>query len=433
MGMGGHAGGLDLGQILSSLQNCPCGREHTTQIEQIIVESGAAVRLGALLCQFHFPKTLLLVADKNTLAAAEGVLQSLDEWGFVVKPQIFDDLRTADMREVELIEALSAEVGGILSVGSGSNNDICRLASARAGKDLCIFATAASMDGFASDAAPITYNNFKHSYPARQPRLLIADTAILAAAPKELKSAGFGDMMGKYIGLADWRVAHLLIGEYYCPRVAALTKQAADRIFALAGRITEQDEEAAAEVFEALVLTGLGMGFTHNSRPASGAEHVVSHFWECKKLEHSLVSDFHGKKVGVATLACMKIYGRLAETKEILPVREQIDWDEVYSAYGEVLSEAVRPLHDPTTTEKITTEKLKEAWPEIRRVIKELPPYEAMRAAFAQAGAAAEKEEIGVDAKLFAQGFRFSPFMRDRLTLLRLLPMLQKDWEELYG
>lgn len=425
---------MNIREIVSSLQNCPCGREHKTEIEQIIVESGAAFRLGALLLQFQFPEKLLLVADENTLAAAKGVLQGLAWSGFFVKQQIFKDLRTADMRDVALIERLAANIDGILSVGSGSNNDICRLASARAGKDFCIFATAASMDGFASDSAPITENNFKYSYPARQPRLLIADTAILAAAPTELKSAGFGDMMGKYIGLVDWMAAHILIDEYYCPRVAALTKQAADRISALAGSITQEDETAAASVFEALVLTGLGMGFTHSSRPASGAEHVVSHFWECQKLEQGRLSDFHGKKVGVATLACMKIYAKLAEEKTVFPMREKIDWDAVYSAYGEQLSASVRALHNPTITQHLSPETLKQKWPELRQMVREtLPPLEKMTEAFEQAGAAMQKEEIGVDAELFAQGMRFSPFMRDRLTLLRLLPMLQKDWEELYG
>jgi glycerol-1-phosphate dehydrogenase [NAD(P)+] len=79
------------------------------------------------------------------------------------------------------------------------------------------------MDGFASNSAPITKNNFKVSYPAVQPQVIIADTAVLAAAPAVLKSAGFGDMVAKYIALADWRIAALTVGEYYCDRIAAVS------------------------------------------------------------------------------------------------------------------------------------------------------------------------------------------------------------------
>ena len=128
----------------------------------------------------------------------------------------------------------------MLAVGTGSVHDPCRLANARHNVPLCLFATAPSMDGFASYSAPIVNGNFKITYPAKCPEVIIGDTKILADAPAELKSAGFGDMISKYIALIDWQVSNLLTGESYCERVAALTRRATDQIFAMAGSVTKR-------------------------------------------------------------------------------------------------------------------------------------------------------------------------------------------------
>jgi glycerol-1-phosphate dehydrogenase [NAD(P)+] len=212
--------------IIKSFEGqCICGIKHTTSIKDIQIGSGLVNKVGEILKNNGFPNEILLVADKNTLKASEGIIESLE--GFNVSFKIYDELRVATMNEVEEIELLIKDRDiGVLSVGTGSVNDPCRLASARQDKMLCIFGTAPSMDGFASYSSPIVCDGFKSSYPAKSPEVIIADTKILANAPNELKSAGFGDMVSKYIGLIDWQVSHLLTNEIYCEKVAKLTKDA---------------------------------------------------------------------------------------------------------------------------------------------------------------------------------------------------------------
>ena len=38
--------------------------------------------------------------------------------------------------------------------------------------------------------------------------------------------SGISDILAKYISLADWKIAHLVSGEYYCPMVADLAQEA---------------------------------------------------------------------------------------------------------------------------------------------------------------------------------------------------------------
>ena len=54
------------------------------------------------------------------------------------------------------------------------------------------------------------------------PAAIVADVDILKDAPMPMLTAGFGDIIGKFTSLADWRLSHQLNGEYYCPEVAGV-------------------------------------------------------------------------------------------------------------------------------------------------------------------------------------------------------------------
>jgi len=428
---------MDLSNLLAKMQNCPCGQKHECDIKDVAVGSGLLQQTADILKRNNFPSDILVVADNNTLKAAEGILDILQNNGFNIKTRIFDDLRVAEYEEAENIAKLSADVGGILSVGTGSLNDICRRAAFVANKDFAIFATAPSMDGFASVTSPLTANNFKISYPAKQPSVIIGDTAILAKAPAELKSAGFGDMIAKYTALVDWKIAKLTIGEPMCERVAAVTKDGLMRAVSLADKVTSEDEQAAEAIFEGLILTGLAMKLGDTTRAASGAEHVVSHFWECKKLEQGLLSDFHGKKCGVATLMCTRLYKELAKIKNPVFVEDTTDWDKVYAVYGENFRSEVEKYNTPTVTDETSPEILASNRQEICRIInEELPSVEELTALMKKAGCATTAKEIGVTDELAVLGLQYHPYMRHRMMMTRLVPMfdgIEIDWNTMAG
>lgn len=420
---------MDLNKILNDLKNCPCGKEHTFATKVVEISSGATARVGQILTDAGFPKKLLLVADDNTLRASEGILESLEASGFELKKIIYKNMMYAKIEQIRELEALCFDIDGVISVGSGSINDICRVASFNAKKRFCIFATAPSMDGFASDTAPIIENNFKNSFFVEQPEIIIADTKVLAKAPLELKAAGFGDMVAKYIGMVDWQIANLLIDEYYCPAVAEITMQGVRKVMSLADKVAADDEEAAGGIMEGLVMSGLGMKLAKSSRPASGAEHVVSHFWECTKLANGIWPEFHGKKVGVASVLINRIYHNIADrVVDVDPIPDPTDWDVVRAQFSPEQLPELMKLNSPTITDKVDPARLKAIWPEVRRLIKELlPSDEELMRLMKTAGAATEPEDVHVSPELFEQGLRYHAYMRYRVILTRLLPMLQLD------
>ena len=404
-------------------RDCPCGKKHETSIEDIRIESGAVHIVGEVLSKNNFSDNILLVADKNTIKAADAIVDSLKK--YTLEYKIYDDLRVATMDHVNEIENLIKERDiSILSVGTGSINDTCRLAAARQNKKLCIFATAPSMDGFASYGAPIVCNGFKATYAAKSPEVIIADTKILASAPNELKSAGFGDMMAKYVGLVDWQISRLLTGEYYCEKIASLTRSAVDELVEMADKVTVNDEYTAGKIFEALLKTGIGMSFAQNSRPASGSEHIIAHLIECVELRDNIIPNFHGDDVGVCTLEMLKYYNFLAEKNNIDTQNETVDWDDVYQFYGEMADE-VKKLNMPyNVIDDVDKDDLKNNWESIVKIIRSVPSYNECKTAMQKAGCKITVDDIKKDRSLFDKCVEYSPYMRKRLTLLRLKNMI---------
>ena len=413
---------LNFRALIDSFRDCGCGMDHRCGIHDIRIGSGLVTQVGEILRENGFPRRLLLIGDRDTLAAAAGLEESLT--GFEVTRHCYDTLRVATMDDVRLVEDYLDRVDAVVAVGTGSIHDPSRLACARRNKPLCLFATAPSMDGFASYNAPIVDGGFKTTHAAKCPEVIIADTKILAAAPKALKSAGFGDMISKYIALIDWQVSHLVTGEAYCPRVAELTRTAVDRLMTMADRVTLEDEETAAAVLESLLMTGIAMSFTRTSRPGSGTEHILAHYWECIELLEGKIPNFHGEDVGVATLLTLREYEALAGRETVTAHPEVNDWDAVYRAYGPLAGD-VRQLNTPDTiTDGIDPRVIEEKWPEIRAIVRSVPDYDACYRAMKAAGCKTTIAEIGKDPAFVAESLLYHPYMRRRLSLRRLARMV---------
>lgn len=413
---------LNFRALIDSFRDCGCGMDHRCGIHDIRIGSGLVTQVGEILRENGFPRRLLLIGDRDTLAAAAGLEESLT--GFEVTRHCYDTLRVATMDDVRLVEDYLDRVDAVVAVGAGSIHDPSRLACARRNKPLCLFATAPSMDGFASYNAPIVDGGFKTTHAAKCPEVIIADTKILAAAPKALKSAGFGDMISKYIALIDWQVSHLVTGEAYCPRVAELTRTAVDRLMTMADRVTLEDEETAAAVLESLLMTGIAMSFTRTSRPGSGTEHILAHYWECIELLEGKIPNFHGEDVGVATLLTLREYEDLASRETVTAHPEVNDWDAVYRAYGPLAGD-VRKLNTPDTiTDGIDPRVIEEKWPEIRAIVRSVPDYDACYRAMKAAGCKTTIAEIGKDPAFVAESLLYHPYMRRRLSLRRLARMV---------
>lgn len=174
-------------------------------------------------------------------------------------------------RGVQLLtEQLPGDVGYLLAIGSGTVHDITRYCAYRLRVPFVSCPTAASVDGFCSSVAAMTWGGCKKTLTAVAPQFVLADTDIIRQAPLRLTRSGYGDMVGKYIALADWRMAHILTGEYLCESIAGLTMEATQAVLDSAAGIRDGQAAAYESLIAGLLLSGIAMQLLGYSVPLPG-------------------------------------------------------------------------------------------------------------------------------------------------------------------
>lgn len=296
--------------------SCACGKSHKVDIQAIRVGSGVIQELPGILRDLGASHIFLVTDNYTYEAAGRQVEQLLDQAGLAYHKRVFQTETPLVPNEYALgsvLAAMTSQDDMLLAVGSGTLNDVTKYVSARTGVPYVIAATAPSMDGYASTVAPTILDGFKTTLPAVYPAAIVADVDILKDAPMPMLTAGFGDIIGKFTSLADWRLSHQLNGEYYCPEVAGVIEAAVETCAANAQALAQREPQAIQGVTEALILSGLAMGMVGVSRPASGAEHQMAHYWEMDALRRGEEHPLHGNAVGVGTVLAASLYEMAAE------------------------------------------------------------------------------------------------------------------------
>lgn len=294
--------------------DCSCGRKHRIDIKHIYVGENVYDRI-LYVAKEILPKEILLVSDNNTYKAlGKCVENELTESGYKINNFILvsdGDLIPDEKAIGRVLVEVNNETELIVAVGSGSINDICRIISAKTHIPYVIMGTAPSMDGYASTVSPLIIDGAKVTYPGTNPYAIIADSNIMKDAPFEMICAGFGDILGKYTALSDWRLSNTILDEYFCDTTEKLVRNAMYKCFENIEGAVKRDVKAIEYISEALILSGIAMTLSGNSRPASGAEHHLSHYWEIDKLSRKLEHPLHGNSVGVGTVISAWLYKKL--------------------------------------------------------------------------------------------------------------------------
>ncbi len=280
------------------IKGCSCGREHSCAVEQIYNGDGTLSVLPRLVQNY---KKALVVADENTYNAFTAAGGSLDgiEHNSLIFPAT--PLLVPDEKAIGAIEQnLSPDIDVIIGIGGGTVNDLCKQIAYSHRLYYIYVATAPSMDGYASDGAALILDGMKVTLKARPPHIIICDTVLLCNAPIELIRAGVGDILGKFSCLNDWLLSKEIKGEYFCKEIYDRVYNCAVQVSENAARIMNREKDAVKLLAEALINVGIEMSYAGSSRPASGSEHHMAHFFEIHALEHGQRHRPHGIDVGCA-------------------------------------------------------------------------------------------------------------------------------------
>ena len=414
---------------------CACGRSHTVAVDEVVVGSGAIRRIVEFVKNYGAKRPFVL-ADVNTFAAAgEAVCALLKEAGISYSQYIFPQsaLEPDEHAVGAAIMHFDVKCDLIIGVGSGVINDIGKILSNVSGRKYIIVGTAPSMDGYASATSSMSLDNLKTSLGSRCADVIIGDTDILKKAPAHMLKAGLGDMLAKYVSIAEWRIAHIITGEYYCEEVAQLIRGALKKCVDNAEGLLKREDAAIEAVFEGLVIGGVAMAYAGVSRPASGVEHYFSHVWDMRGLEFGTRVDLHGIQCAMGTMSAVKLYEYVMahapdpeKAKAYVASFDYGAWsDELRAFLGAsadtmIALEAKEGKYDKAAHEARLNLILSN-WNNILQILKEeLPSAARLEEIMNTIGISTDLNTLGVDSACAKQTFRATKDIRDKYVLSRL-------------
>ena len=396
---------------------CSCGKEHFMTTELCVIEKGCISGIGDYISMCGLSGISVAVYDENTYNA-KGLVRPKCDYEVVLPAE---NLHANEVGVSLLTERLPEKCDYMIAIGSGTIHDITRYCAYEKNIPFVSCPTAASVDGFCSSVAAMTWHGYKKTFTAASPRLVVADLDIISKAPHFLTKSGFGDMIGKFISLFEWKLGNLLTGEYFCDKICDMTLDATKAVLNSADGIISGECGAYEKLTYGLLVSGLAMQLLGNSRCASGAEHHISHLIEMEPEPLSLKSDaLHGEKVGVGTLIASAEYHRICNADISFTDYPKIEDGYVYAAFGNRLSESIISENKNDAASKVTAKIFNDNFDKICALIDDVPGCDELLSVYRKLGMKETLSDIGVCDDKLSLILEYSPLVRNRLTLMRL-------------
>ena len=380
----------------------------------------------------------IVVADCNTWrVAGEEVFDHLAGAGIdTVRFIIPDEHFHAEWKYVEMVEEQIRNAGAIaVAAGSGVINDLCKLSSSHLGQGYMCVPTAASVDGYTSFGASITYQGLKQTFDCPAPGAVVADISVIAKAPKEMTAAGYADLAAKIPCGAEWMIADLFGTEPIIPDAWHVLQDVLDDMLSDPEGVAAGDEDAIASLFEGLTLSGIAMQAARSSRPASCTDHLFSHYLDMTGHRYRGELQSHGFQVAIGTLTMCAFFDEFLKMD-----LSNLDVESCVSVWPDFESEAARAdrlfkdfvspglgrdsisrkYHDADEVGRQLT-LVRDNWPQLRdKYRRQVYTFEKMQKLFRTVGAPADPSDIGVTRRQLLDMVPYTQLMRHRINLLDL-------------
>ncbi len=402
-------------------ENCACGKSHRLEIENIIIEKDAEKYLPTLTKKYN--NILILSNAVSFSLCGEEVVNLLN--GKNISTLIFEEnIIILNEQTVKRVSDKLKNIDLILAIGSGVIQDLAKYTSFKANIDYFIVATAPSMDGYASNVAVMFFNGQKTTIKAHLPKAIICNVDVLKNAPIQSIQSGFGDIVGKYSSLCDWKLSNLLYKEYFCDYIYEFVLSALQKTVENAENIYNRTDEGIKILMQSLIIVGVAMSFMDSSRPCSGSEHHIAHFFEVTGVLHNKKYLSHGKNVAYASLLTAKIRQKLLHTdfekerSKVVSFEEYIsDMSLLYKNHG---LEYIKLQQDAGRFSEDRYFLYKKYQKDIKEVLKDCPTYEEIKAILEKCGLSFKEFTTFYDKELILYSLKYSKYLKERFSVLWL-------------
>lgn len=408
------------------LADCTCGKDHPAP--QVTLYSGAdACQVMAEDCRAVYGRQpVLLISDPETdLVAGKALRDELQKHQVNLEHYFLESNPSAKESLVDKIQAASKDKGLIISVGSGTINDLGKFAADRNGMDFWSMSTAPSMNGYTSSIAAIKVKGVKRTLPAAPPARIYSIPQVIQQAPLKLRQSGFCDVMAKVVSDIDWQCESMLFSGSYCGLPAAMMTTVEKDYSEHPEEIGRGDESAIAGLSHGLLLSGVAMSLAGSSAPASGGEHLVSHFWDMREPLTGRDPELHGLQVGVGIILSTACYARLAnfDARALPGDAEQCfakTAANIPEIWGEYADEVAKQFDNKRSVLLQFDTLLPQYWDQLQALFRQVSPPEYFAGLFARTGAPFTLDAFRLTVEEFRLAALNARAIRERITVLDL-------------
>lgn len=417
--------------------------EHTISDIDIYIGKGILKNTSSYVQKRNLGKKCLIVADDNTYRAAgkelAEILQqsNIETYVCLLYNRENERIEADELAVGQVMMSLEPEPDFLIACGSGVINDITRFVSFITKKPFISVGTAASMDGYTSVTSPMIFDRKKVHRHGSAPKILVLDTEILKNAPTELTIAGFGDVYGKNIAKADWLISSITTGEEVDEQALSLITQALAKLTDNVDEIRNATDEGLKAIIEGLILAGITIFTTGQTRAVASVEHNQGHIWETRMLEAGKPYALHGTAVGCSTGYYLRMYEYFKELNISNLDKEKaknrfLNRDsfrkQIVNCFGEdflsVLEKSNKCLNLSEEDFENHYNSIVKNWDKILKVLDFLPSWDEYKKIYEKFGQTIYAEEIGIPSDLLRYTLPYSTFYRDRYDFVFVMNIL---------
>lgn len=415
--------------------DCDCGVRHELPIEACRVGTDAGEELARFAHGRCGARGLVISDEKTRKAGGEKLLSFLGLAHKELIEHVFPGGGPdATEEQAEEVARLGKECDFYVAVGAGTLSDLAKYAGSKQKKPVLLYPTAASMNGYSSGIVALKVRGLKSTLPCQPATGIFADPEVAATAPQIMTAAGLADFLSKCSSASDWRAGHMLRGGYFCARPREFNEGIQEQLLEWAPAVGRGEPEAVRLVLEALLLSGFGMVVAGSSAPASGGEHLISHYLDMKHELYGTPVDLHGVQVGVATVYTLGLWERVlaldarAVDADAL-VDRQPSSDEIRAAvfedWGMKVGQEVwaqwKQKALPRSGLRAEIKRFAERLPELRAALsQDLAPSAIIARCIEEAGGPTTPEGMKASQEEYRNALTRARFIRNRLTVLDL-------------
>ena len=419
---------MNIFEVINHTIKCTCGAEHRCDIEELHIGKGVLDKLPVITGKYN---SIMLISDANTDALCGDRVRQMLGSKITACHVLADKLPVPDKATVNAAEAsIPEETDFVMGIGSGVINDICKYISFRHGIPCGIIATATSMDGYASSGAAMIFDGMKVTFTTHAPSMILGDTDILKDAPMDMIRSGYADIIGKYSSMNDWKLAAVIKNEHFCPFIYKIVKDSTDEVRDLAPSLVKRDPEAIGRLMEILVLVGVCLTLLGSTRPGSGSEHHLSHYFEITGLIENKPYFFHGTDVGYSTIVTAALREKILKVKN--PVFRTIADDLRKEEYKRIYRGRWKEVWDiqeqAGSYQKDLSDIYIAKWDEVCTILAECPTADEITDMLTAVGFEIEEFEKMYEIRKITDGISWGKDLKDRYSVLWLYSVL--DFKE---